>query len=338
MIEARYYEKIGNNNVQCKLCPHNCIIREGAYGNCKIRVNKNGILYSTIYEKIVTLHLDPIEKKPFMHFLPKSKILSVGTAGCNFHCKFCQNYEISQCKISDIDKSFITNLSFQSLVELAMKTEDNIGIAFTYNEPFIWYEYVLDTSKLAKEKNLKTVMVTNGYINPEPLKELNNYIDAYSIDLKSYDNYLYEALVGGEIEFVIENIKFLIESGKHVEIDYLVIPNYNDNPEKFRELMIFYEKKFGKDIPIHINRYFPRYELYENSTSKEILFTFEQIAKEYLNNVYIGNIWGDKMEIRPTYVAGYFYPETREKVNKLLKEIEEAENISYEYSEKNIID
>ena len=290
MIEARYYEKIGNNNVQCKLCPHNCIIRDGTYGNCKIRINRNGILYSTIYEKIVALHLDPIEKKPLMYFSPRSKILSVGTAGCNFHCKFCQNYEISQCKINDIDENFIKNMSPQALVDLAMKTEGNIGIAFTYNEPFIWYEYVLDTSKLAKEKNLKTVMVTNGYINPEPLKELNRYIDAYSIDLKSYDNYLYETLVGGKIEFVIENIKFLIESGKHVEIDYLVIPNYNDNPEKFRELMIFYEKEIGKDIPIHINRYFARYMLNEDLTSKETLFRLEKIAKEYLNKVHIGNV------------------------------------------------
>lgn len=290
MIEARYYEKIGNNNVQCKLCPHNCIIRDGTYGNCKIRINRNGILYSTIYEKIVALHLDPIEKKPLMYFSPRSKILSVGTAGCNFHCKFCQNYEISQCKINDIDENFIKNMSPQALVDLAMKTEGNIGIAFTYNEPFIWYEYVLDTSKLAKEKNLKTVMVTNGYINLEPLKELNRYIDAYSIDLKSYDNYLYETLVGGKIEFVIENIKFLIESGKHVEIDYLVIPNYNDNPEKFRELMIFYEKEIGKDIPIHINRYFARYMLNEDLTSKETLFRLEKIAKEYLNKVHIGNV------------------------------------------------
>ena len=290
MIEARYYEKIGNNNVQCKLYPHNCIIRDGTYGNCKIRINRNGILYSTIYEKIVALHLDPIEKKPLMYFSPGSKILSVGTAGCNFHCKFCQNYEISQCKINDIDENFIKNMSPQALVDLAMKTEGNIGIAFTYNEPFIWYEYVLDTSKLAKEKNLKTVMVTNGYINLEPLKELNRYIDAYSIDLKSYDNYLYETLVGGKIEFVIENIKFLIESGKHVEIDYLVIPNYNDNPEKFRELMIFYEKEIGKDIPIHINRYFARYMLNEDLTSKETLFRLEKIAKEYLNKVHIGNV------------------------------------------------
>ena len=290
MIEARYYEKIGNNNVQCKLCPHNCIIRDGTYGNCKIRINRNGILYSTIYEKIVALHLDPIEKKPLMYFSPGSKILSVGTAGCNFHCKFCQNYEISQCKINDIDENFIKNMSPQALVDLAMKTEGNIGIAFTYNEPFIWYEYVLDTSKLAKEKNLKTVMVTNGYINLEPLKELNRYIAAYSIDLKSYDNYLYETLAGGKIEFVIENIKFLIESGKHVEIDYLVIPNYNDNPEKFRELMIFYEKEIGKDIPIHINRYFPRYMLNEDLTSKETLFRLEKIAKEYLNKVHIGNV------------------------------------------------
>lgn len=290
MIEARYYEKIGNNNVQCKLCPHNCIIRDGAYGNCKIRVNKSGILYSTIYEKIIAMHLDPIEKKPFMHFFLGSKILSVGTAGCNFHCKFCQNYEISQCKINDIDENFITNMSPQSLVDLALKTANNIGIAFTYNEPFIWFEYVIETSKIAKEKNLKTVMVTNGFINPEPLKELNDYIDAYSIDLKSYDNYLYENLTGGKIEPVINNIKFLIESGKHVEIDYLVIPHYNDNPEEFRKLMIFYEKEFGKDIPLHINKYFPHYKLNEDSTPKETLFVLEKIAKEYLNNVYVGNV------------------------------------------------
>lgn len=290
MKEAKYYESLDNNKVKCLLCPHNCEIKEGLYGNCKSRINSGGKLYSTIYGKVAAIHIDPIEKKPLKHFYPHSKILSVGTSGCNLHCKFCQNYEISQCYIKDMDKNYVEDLSPKELVDLAINQKDNLGIAFTYNEPFIWFEYVLDVSKIAKEYNLKTVMVTNGYVNEEPLKELNPYIDAYSIDLKSYDNYLYKNLAQGEIEPVIKNIEFIIKSGKHVEIDYLVIPNFNDDFDKFRELMVYYEKNFGKNICFHINRYFPRYKMTEEATPKETLQALEKIAKEYLNYVYVGNI------------------------------------------------
>lgn len=290
MIEAKYYEVLEDNKVRCHLCPHNCVIKEGAFGNCKSRINEEGKLYSTIYGKIVAIHLDPIEKKPLKHFHPQTKILSVGTTGCNLHCKFCQNYEISQCYLKDIYKSSIKYLSPKELVDFARYQTDNIGIAFTYNEPFIWFEYVLDVCKIAKSYHLKTVMVTNGFVNEEPLIELNPYIDAYSIDLKSYDNYLYETLAGGKIEPVIKNIEFIIKSGKHVEIDYLVIPNFNDDLEKFRKLMIFYEKNFGKNIVLHINRYFPRYKMTEETTPKETLYALEKIAKEYLTYVYVGNL------------------------------------------------
>lgn len=290
MKEASYYEKLGEKKVKCLLCPHSCTIIDGKYGKCKSRKNENGTLYTTVYEKIISIHLDPIEKKPLKHFYENSKILSVGTTGCNFHCKFCQNCEISQCKIEDIENKYIEIIDSERLVDLASNLRDNIGIAFTYNEPSVWFEYVLETSKLAQLRGLKAVMVTNGFINIEPLKELNPFIDAYSIDLKSYDNYLYKNLAGGEIEPVINNIEYIIKSGKHVEIDYLVIPGYNDDLEKFRKLMIYYLENFGKNIPLHINRYFPRYQMKIEATKKDTLVALEKIAKEYLNFVYLGNV------------------------------------------------
>jgi pyruvate formate lyase activating enzyme len=169
-------------------------------------------------------------------------------------------------------------------------SEDNIGIAFTYNEPFIWYEFVLETAKLFKKNGLKTVMVTNGYINMEPLAKLNEYIDAYSVDIKSYDNYLYGALAGGRIEPVVDNVKYMIKSGKHVEIDYLVIPGYNDNLEKFETFIKFYKENFGNEIVLHINRYFPHYKMKTGAPTIDKMNSLMKIAKKYIKNVCLGKV------------------------------------------------
>lgn len=288
MVEAMYYEKKENGRVQCLLCPQGCIIDNERYGACRSRKNIDGTLYSTIFGKVAAIHMDPIEKKPLYHFEPGSTILSVGTTGCNLHCEFCQNYQISQIKIEDTED--YREFSPEGLSDFALEMKGNIGIAFTYNEPFIWYEFVLETAKAAKKKGLKTVMVTNGYVSKEPLSELNEYIDAYSVDVKSYDNYLYGTLAGGRIEPVIESVKYMIESGKHVEIDYLVIPGYNDNPEKFESFMGFYKENFGEEIVLHINRYFPRYKMRVGPPTIESMNTLKEIAIKYLKNVYLGNI------------------------------------------------
>lgn len=290
MVEGKYYEKLDYKRVRCRLCPHNCVLRPGDYGLCKSRTNKNGKLYSTIYGKIVAIHLDPIEKKPLKHFYPGTNILSIGTCGCNFHCKFCQNYELSQNYIDRLNSEYILEYDPKSIVNLAVKTDNNLGIAFTYNEPGIWFEYVLEVSKLAKEHGLKVVMVTNGYLNREPLMELNKYVDAYSIDIKSYNNDFYKKLAGGSVTPILKNTEYLIKSKKHVEIDYLVIPTYNDDYKKFEEFMCYYKKSFGEEVPLHINRYFPQYKLRIPPTPKETLYKMKEIAQKYIKYVYLGNI------------------------------------------------
>lgn len=288
MVEAMFYKQISENKVKCFLCPHECLITEGNYGNCMGRINIEGKLYSEIYGKVVAANLDPIEKKPLYHFYSGSMILSVGTAGCNFHCKFCQNHDISQHRVWDVFG--VRDFSPEELVEAAGSRSDNLGIAFTYNEPFIWFEYVLEASKLAKKVGLKTVMVTNGYVNKKPLEMLNPYIDAYSIDIKSYDNRLYKELTGAEIGTVLENTAYIISTGKHVEIDYLVIPGYNDDLDKFRAFMKYYKEHFGGETVLHINRYFPRYKMKLEASPVETLHNMKAVALEYIKFVYLGNV------------------------------------------------
>lgn len=289
MKEAKFYKKLANDRVSCQLCPKKCLIDHNKYGNCNARKNINGTLFAINYGKIVAINLDPIEKKPLYHFKEGSKILSIGTAGCNLHCSFCQNHSISQFKLNELSHK-IHNLLPEELLHLAIDTRDNIGVAYTYNEPSIWYEYILDSAKLIKENKLITVMVSNGYISKEPLENLAIYIDAFSIDLKSYDNKFYKKFCTGTIDPVINNIKYLLEINKHVEIDYLVIPGLNDDLIKFEEFIQFYKENFGKQTPLHINRYFPCYKMKLPPTPKETIKALGDIAYESLDYVHLGNM------------------------------------------------
>ena len=200
--EASFYDG-AKGYVNCKLCPHNCFINDGEYGKCNVRVNRGGKLYTTNYGEITSMARDPIEKKPLYHFKPGSNILSVGSFGCNFSCEFCQNHTISQGRP---DSEYI---SPKQLVEICKGLEDNIGVAFTYNEPSIWYEYVYQSSKLLKEsiKNINIVLVTNGYVNEEPMKKLLPFVDAMNIDLKSFNNEYYKEVCGGSVLPVLKYYK-----------------------------------------------------------------------------------------------------------------------------------
>jgi pyruvate formate lyase activating enzyme len=291
MKEARFYQS-KNGKVQCTLCPHYCIINDGKTGSCKVRKNMGGKLISENYEQVCSMHSDPIEKKPLYHFYPGRNILSVGTVGCNLHCKFCQNWEISQTG-ADFSVPLKTYPAID-IVEKALEDKDNIGIAYTYNEPTIWYEYMLEISKKAREKGLKNVMVTNGFINPEPLKELMKYMDAFGVDLKAFTNDFYQDLTSAKLEPVLNSIKQIKAAGKHLEITNLVITNRNDNPEDFKKMVDWIVDEIGKDTVLHISKYFPTYKMSEIATPDKTLLGFYEVAKQKLDYVYLGNMRSGK--------------------------------------------
>lgn len=281
--KAMFYEKL-KDKIHCYLCPHNCVIEDEHVGKCQVRLHENGELFSINYGMITSMALDPIEKKPLHYFKPNSYILSVGSFGCNFTCSFCQNYTISQ---------YIPPSQFMSkeeLVETILNAEDNIGVAFTYNEPSIWYEYVYDTAKLLKEtdKNKSVVLVTNGYISEEPLKELLPYVDAMNIDLKAFSNRYYNDICGGSLKPVLKTIE-LSAKFCHVEITTLVVSGENDNTDEIEELSSFLSN-INKDIPLHLTRYFPRYKMKNPPTDIDFMYKAEETARKYLNRVSLGNI------------------------------------------------
>ncbi|MGE0088973.1 MAG: AmmeMemoRadiSam system radical SAM enzyme [Bacteroidales bacterium] len=292
-MKALFYTKINDDKIICNLCPHNCTILEGRYGICKVRKNVNGTLISENYGLISSLGFDPIEKKPLYHFYPGKEILSIGSVGCNLQCQFCQNYSISQTSIADYRKN-CTIYSPEQIRDIALSHYANIGVAYTYNEPTIFFEFMLDTAKLIKSAGLKNVMVTNGFINPEPLKMLNNYIDAYNVDLKAFNNDFFRKYTKSELEPVKETLKSIIKAGKHLEITNLVIPTLNDSEAEFENMCRWIAETLGKEVVLHISRYFPTYKMTIEQTSIDRMILLHTIAKKYLNFVYIGNVLLDE--------------------------------------------
>lgn len=276
------------NGVRCNICPKQCVIAEGHYGFCHGRKNEKGTLIAENYGRITSIALDPIEKKPLRHFSPGSTILSVGTYGCNFRCDFCQNWTISQ---GNATETAYYELSPEELVRGALlkKEERNIGIAFTYNEPTVWYEYVLDTAKLAKENDLKIVLVTNGYIQEEPLKELLPFVDGMNIDLKAFHPEFYEKVCFGDIDSVKKTIQLASEAC-HVEISTLLIPELNDGLSEISRLAEFLSD-IDPEMPLHLSRYFPRYKRKTPPpTSIDQMEKCRHEALKFLTHVYLGNV------------------------------------------------
>jgi len=284
--EALYYEKLADGRVRCGLCPHACTIRPGAAGLCRQRENVDGTLISRIYARATSVAMDPIEKKPLYHFHPGRAILSLGTNGCNFACLNCQNWSISQ------EDAPTQGLEPEAAVQLAAES-DSFGIAYTYNEPLIWYEYVLDTSKLAHERGLKNVLVTNGFIRPEPLRELLPFIDALNIDLKSIRESFYKEICRGRLGPVLETAE-AAKRAAHVEVTNLIIPTHNDSDEDLTGLADWIREHLGADTPTHLSAYTPRYRLNAPPTPLSTLERGYAIFSERLDHVYLGNVPGGK--------------------------------------------
>lgn len=272
--------------IKCRVCPNYCNLSEGQIGVCRARSNKDGNMVPINYGHITSLALDPIEKKPLNRFHPGKNILSVGSFGCNLRCSFCQNYPISMAFEEDIKTEYKTP---ENLVKLAtsLKNKNNIGIAYTYNEPLIGYEYVRDTAKLAKEYDLMNVVVTNGCFNENVLDEILPYIDAFNIDLKGFTEGFYREL-GGDLETVKKFIKAASKQ-VHVELTTLIIPKENDSEEEMRELSEFLAS-VNPEIPLHISRFFPTYKMLDRpATEVKKIYRLAEIAREKLIYVYEGN-------------------------------------------------
>lgn len=286
--EALFYEKLDNKNVQCRLCPRNCFLKPGQRGFCGVRENRDGTLYTLSYGKLVAVHIDPIEKKPLFHFLPGARAFSIATAGCNLRCKFCQNWEISQKLPEQINYEFIHP---QDLVQKVRESGSPV-LAYTYTEPTIFYEYMLETAKLARAAGIKNVMHSSGYINERPLRELAKYMDAANIDLKGfYDDY-YVKLAEGKLEPVLKSLKVLKEEGVLLEITNLILPGYNDDTDTITKMCLWIKENLGPDTPLHFSRFWPLYKLIAlNPTPVETLEKARQIAIDCgLRYVYIGNL------------------------------------------------
>ena len=292
--EARYYTKLPDKKVQCKLCPHRCIVRPGKRGNCETRENRDGIYYSLVYGRIATHHKDPIEKKPFYHFLPGCTAFSIATAGCNVDCKFCQNWELAQRRPDDLPNVAFTPVE---LVHSAKRWNCET-IAFTYNEPTVLNEFVFDVASEVRNQGLKTVIISNGFINEKPLRDLCRVIDAYKVDLKSFSKEYYRDVVGGMLTPVLDTLVTLKSQGVWTEIVYLTVPTLNDDPTKCKEMVKWIVEELGPDVPVHFSRFYPKYKL--KNLPPTPIATLEKLRNVALDGglhyVYLGNVPGHSGE------------------------------------------
>ena len=286
MFKADYWKKEGRN-IRCVLCQRKCLITKDKSGFCGVRTNQDNILFSKNYGYVSSINVDPIEKKPFYHFYPGSKIFSYGSFGCNFKCQFCCNSDISQ---TDVERLF-TQMSPDELFERA-KLSGAVSIAHTYNEPTIFMEYALDVMKLSKAK-IKNVFVTNGYISDAPIKKLTGKLDAVVIDFKGNNELFYEKFTSAKLDLVKNGALLYKKLKPHIEITNLVVPNKNNNMDELTEQFKWILKNFGKDTPYHLLRFYPAYEMKDTiDTSITSLEKLRKTAMDIgLNYVYIGNVF-----------------------------------------------
>lgn len=305
--EARFYDKLPGREVQCRLCPRQCVVGEGKRGHCRVRENRGGSYYTLVHSRICSAHIDPIEKKPFFHFHPGTMAFSVATGGCNVNCKFCQNWEISQARPEDLERQYALP------ADLAATARQNRCrmLAYTYSEPIIATEYYLETAEAGHQAGVKSVFVSNGFLRPEPLARLCERMDAIKIDLKAFSPQYYRDVVNAELQPVLDTILAIRKRGVWLELVYLVVPTLNDSDAELKAMSRWVRTELGPDVPLHFSRFYPLYRLRNLPTTP--LATLERakaIADAEGNHfVYLGNV--------PTHPAENTYcPKCRREVIK----------------------
>ena len=294
VVEAKFYEKLPYKKIKCRLCPRECIIDDRERGYCGVRENRGGTYYTLVHSRVCAAHVDPIEKKPLFHFHPGTMAFSVATAGCNVNCKMCQNWEISQVRPEQVRSVYLPPL------DLAAQAQQFrcASIAYTYSEPMIFYEYMTDAADAGHAQGIKSVVVTGGYVQEDPLKKLCQRVDAVKVDLKAYSEKFYREVVNGELKHVLNTLVTLRKQGMWTEIVYLVVPTLNDSDREFQGLARWIRSELGLDVPLHFSRFHPQY-LLKNlpPTALEALERAKAIAdSEGLHYVYIGNVPGHPAE------------------------------------------
>lgn len=290
------YEKLEKNLVRCNLCNHHCVIGNGKRGICGVRENRNGVLYSLNYGKIIAYHIDPIEKKPFFHFFPGSDAFSIGTEGCNFSCKHCQNWEISQL-VKKRKEVYGENFKPDEIVKTT-KTWRCKSIAYTYTEPTIFFEFAYETAKIAKQQGIHNVFVSDGYMSEQTINLMNGVIDAINVDIKGFTEEFYRKICSASLEKVLKTVKLLKKTGMWIEITTLLIPTLNDSMEQIKGIIEFVRDEIGKETPLHFTLFYPSYKLTNiPPTPIETAKKAREMALESgLKYVYTGNYPGDEGE------------------------------------------
>ena len=290
------FYRVEGNHIVCQLCRHYCKLKEGQVGVCGVNKNSNAKLENLVYGKVSAINIDPIEKKPLYHFLPGSKALSIGTVGCNFKCPFCQNWQISQTK----DSSNSYNLTPEQIVNLAIENECE-SIAYTYNEPTIFYPFAKDVALLAKKSGIKNIFVSNGFETPEIIEDMRGVIDAFNIDLKSFKQDYYKKVLKGTLEGVLDTLERVKKGGFWLEVTTLIVPGDNDSSKELTQIATFIAKNLGVNTPWHISAFHPDYKVQDKeATSLEMLNRAYKIGKEAgLEYIYMGNVLSDGITYCP---------------------------------------
>ena len=287
-VEAKFYEKLAHKKIKCKLCPRECVIDDRERGYCGVRENRGGTYYTLVHSRVCSAHIDPIEKKPLFHFQPGTLAFSLATAGCNVNCKMCQNWEISQVRPEQVRATYLPPRRLAAVA----KENQCPAIAYTYSEPIIFYEYMMDSAEAGRAAGIKSVVISGGYVSQDPLKQLCRAVDAIKIDLKAFSQKFYKEVVNGDLKPVLDALVTIRKLGTWCEIVYLVVPTLNDSEEEFRGLARWVKANLGADVPLHFTRFHPEYLL--KNLPPTPLKTLERAKAicdaEGLQFVYIGNV------------------------------------------------
>ena len=305
MKEAMFYQQLEDDKVVCELCPHFCKLKDTQIGICGVRKNISGRLHSLVYGHAIAVHVDPIEKKPLFHVAPGSSSFSIATVGCNFHCKFCQNHDISQVNKTGDLKYYGQQINPEDIITMTRRNSCR-SISYTYTEPTIFFEYAYNTAILAHEQGLLNIFVTNGYINPEPLQVIHEYLDAANVDLKSFNDNFYKKMTGARLTPVLDTLKLMKKLSIWVEVTTLIIPGENDSAEELKQIANFIKNELGAETPWHISRFYPQYQATDHPpTPVTTLEKAREIGLEQgLRYVYMGNVPGNQAENTYCYNCG----------------------------------